>query len=50
LGHEKGAFTSAVAMKKGKLEMAEGGTVFLDEIGELAPGVQAKLFACAAGA
>jgi Nif-specific regulatory protein len=42
-GHEKGAFTSAVAMKKGKLEMAEGGTVFLDEIGELAPGVQAKL-------
>jgi Nif-specific regulatory protein len=42
-GHEKGAFTSAVALKKGKLEMAEGGTVFLDEIGELAPGVQAKL-------
>ena len=42
-GHEKGAFTSAVSMKKGKLEMAEGGTVFLDEIGELAPGVQAKL-------
>ena len=42
-GHEKGAFTSAVAMKKGKLEMAEGGTVFLDEIGELAPGLQAKL-------
>ena len=42
-GHEKGAFTSAVGMKKGKLEMAEGGTVFLDEIGELAPGVQAKL-------
>ena len=42
-GHEKGAFTSAVAMKKGKLEMAEGGTIFLDEIGELAQGVQAKL-------
>ena len=42
-GHEKGAFTSAVALKKGKLEMAEGGTVFLDEIGELASGLQAKL-------
>ena len=42
-GHEKGAFTGAVALKKGKLEMAEGGTVFLDEIGELAPGLQAKL-------
>jgi len=42
-GHERGAFTGAVALKKGKLEMAEGGTVFLDEIGELAPGLQAKL-------
>jgi transcriptional regulator with GAF, ATPase, and Fis domain len=42
-GHEKGAFTGAVAQKKGKLETAEGGTVFLDEIGELAPGLQAKL-------
>jgi Nif-specific regulatory protein len=42
-GHEKGAFTGAIAQKKGKLEMAEGGTVFLDEIGELAPGLQAKL-------
>jgi Nif-specific regulatory protein len=42
-GHEKGAFTGAVAQKKGKLEMAEGGTVFLDEIGELAPALQAKL-------
>jgi transcriptional regulator with GAF, ATPase, and Fis domain len=42
-GHERGAFTGAVAQKKGKLEMAEGGTVFLDEIGELAPGLQAKL-------
>jgi len=42
-GHEKGAFTGAVALKKGKLEMAEGGTVFLDEIGELAPLLQAKL-------
>jgi Nif-specific regulatory protein len=42
-GHEKGAFTGAVAQKKGKLELAEGGTVFLDEIGELAPTLQAKL-------
>jgi transcriptional regulator with GAF, ATPase, and Fis domain len=42
-GHEKGAFTGAFAQKKGKLELAEGGTVFLDEIGELAPGLQAKL-------
>ena len=42
-GHERGAFTGAVAQKKGKLEVAEGGSVFLDEIGELAPGLQAKL-------
>ncbi len=42
-GYEKGAFTGAVAQKKGKLEMAEGGTVFLDEIGELAASLQAKL-------
>jgi two-component system, NtrC family, response regulator HydG len=42
-GHEKGAFTGAIAQKKGKFEMADGGTVFLDEIGELAPRLQAKL-------
>jgi Nif-specific regulatory protein len=42
-GHEKGAFTGAIAQKKGKLELAAGGTVFLDEIGELAPPLQAKL-------
>jgi Nif-specific regulatory protein len=42
-GHEKGAFTGAIAQKKGKLETAEGGTIFLDEIGELAPMLQAKL-------
>jgi Nif-specific regulatory protein len=42
-GHEKGAFTGAVAQKKGKLEVADGGTVFLDEIGEMAAVLQAKL-------
>ena len=42
-GHERGAFTGAVARKKGKLEEAQGGTLFLDEVGELAPGLQAKL-------
>ncbi len=42
-GHEKGAFTGAIALKRGKLEIADGGTVFLDEVGELAPNVQAKL-------
>jgi Nif-specific regulatory protein len=42
-GHEKGAFTGAVVQKKGKLETAQGGTVFLDEIGELSPPLQSKL-------
>lgn len=42
-GHERGAFTGAISQKKGKLEVAEGGTVFLDEIGELAVPMQAKL-------
>ena len=42
-GHEKGAYTGAIGMRKGKLEAAGDGTVFLDEIGELAPPMQAKL-------
>jgi transcriptional regulator with GAF, ATPase, and Fis domain len=42
-GHERGAFTGAVAAKPGQLELASGGSVFLDEIGELSPAVQAKL-------
>jgi len=42
-GHEKGAFTGASVQKRGKLEVADGGTVFLDEIGDMKPGLQAKL-------
>jgi len=42
-GHEKGAFTGAVAQKKGKFEMADGGTIFLDEIGDMPQATQAKL-------
>jgi DNA-binding NtrC family response regulator len=42
-GHERGAFTDARLQKKGLLETADGGTVFLDEIGEMTPGLQAKL-------
>jgi len=42
-GHEKGAYTGALGMRKGKLEAAEDGTLFLDEIGELALPMQAKL-------
>jgi len=42
-GHEKGAFTGANAQRKGRLETADGGVVFLDEIGELAPALQVKL-------
>jgi two-component system, NtrC family, response regulator HydG len=42
-GHEKGAFTGAVERKLGKLEVADTGTVFLDEVGEIPPNLQAKL-------
>ena len=42
-GHEKGAFTGAVGRKQGRFELANGGTIFLDEIGELSPELQVKL-------
>jgi Nif-specific regulatory protein len=42
-GHEKGAFTGADQLKKGKMELANGGTVFLDEIGDVSPELQTKL-------
>ncbi|MCS6901773.1 MAG: sigma-54 dependent transcriptional regulator, partial [Myxococcales bacterium] len=42
-GHEKGAFTGAVARKRGRFEMAEGGTLFLDEIGDISPATQVAL-------
>lgn len=42
-GHEKGAFTSAVKQKKGKFELAENGTIFLDEIGDMSASAQAKV-------
>jgi Nif-specific regulatory protein len=42
-GHERGAFTGAHARRKGRFEQAEGGTIFLDEVGEIAPAAQTKL-------
>jgi len=42
-GHEKGAFTSAIKQRKGKFELAEGGTIFLDEIGDMSLSAQAKV-------
>ena len=45
-GHEKGAFTDAKATKKGLMELADRGTLFLDEVGEISPASQAKLLRC----
>jgi DNA-binding NtrC family response regulator len=42
-GHERGAFTGAVATRRGRFELADGGTIFLDEIGEVSAGIQVKL-------
>jgi formate hydrogenlyase transcriptional activator len=42
-GHERGAFTGAISMRQGRFELADGGSIFLDEIGDLAPELQAKL-------
>jgi DNA-binding NtrC family response regulator len=42
-GHEKGSFTDAKALKKGLLELADGGTIFMDEIGDMSPTLQSKL-------
>jgi DNA-binding NtrC family response regulator len=42
-GHEKGAFTSAIGQRKGRFELANGGTIFLDEVGEIPASMQAKL-------
>jgi len=42
-GHEKGAFTGAIEKRKGRFEQADGGTIFLDEIGELPLAMQVKL-------
>jgi two-component system response regulator HydG len=42
-GHERGAFSGAVARKEGRFELADGGTLFMDEIGEISPAMQAKL-------
>ena len=48
-GHEKGAFTGATSMRRGKFELADGGTIFLDEVGDLQESAQAKLLRVLAG-
>ena len=48
-GHEKGAFTGAIAQKIGRFEMADKGTLFLDEVGDIPPGTAAQTAACPAG-
>ena len=45
-GHEKGAFTGALGRKRGQFELADGGTLFFDEVGELGPMAQARLLRC----
>jgi formate hydrogenlyase transcriptional activator len=47
-GHEKGAFTGAIAQKIGRFEMADKGTLFLDEVGDIPLALQPKLLACLA--
>src|SRR5438876_3736657 len=42
-GHEKGSFTSAVGQRRGRFELADHGTIFLDEVGDIPPSMQAKL-------
>ena len=49
-GYDKGAFTGAVASKPGRFELARGGTIFLDEVGDVPPALQAKLLRVLAGA
>ena len=49
-GHEKGAFTHAIGRRIGRFELAHGGTIFLDEIGEIPPETQVKLLRVSAGA
>ena len=48
-GHERGAFTGALMQKKGRFELADGGSLFLDEIGDIPPGTAAKIVARSAG-
>ena len=49
-GHEKGAFTGAISQKAGRIELADQGTLFLDEVGDIPTEIQPKLLRVAAGA